>query len=189
MRIGAWQSVIAKVPYKMCIRDRDEDVFSDLKYIQVPTGIFHGKEDKICPFEMAGIMRENISNSQLFPFENAGQDVYKRQDYLRVPRKWDASSISRFMIGIGPVSSVFDIATFSLMWFVFGCNTAADPALVALFQAGWFVESLISQTLIIHLIRTPKIPFVQSRAALPVVLLTTVIMGIGILIPFTPRCV
>lgn len=121
----------------------------------------------------------NISQISI-PWDNMDED------YLRVPRKWDASSISRFMIGIGPVSSVFDIATFALMWFVFGCNTAADPALVALFQAGWFVESLISQTLIIHLIRTPKIPFVQSRAALPVVLLTTVIMGIGILIPFTP---
>ena len=107
-------------------------------------------------------------------------------EYLRVPRKWDASGIGRFMLCIGPVSSVFDIATFLLMWFVFGCNTAANPALVGLFNAGWFVESLISQTLIIHLIRTPKLPFVQSRAAAPVVALTTAIMAVGILIPFTP---
>ncbi|WP_444659834.1 magnesium-translocating P-type ATPase [Caproiciproducens sp. R2] len=107
-------------------------------------------------------------------------------DYLRVPRKWEASSIGKFMIFIGPVSSVFDIATYLLMWFVFGCNTASNPALVALFNAGWFVESLISQTLIVHLIRTPKLPFIQSRAASPVVLLTTVIMAIGVAIPFTP---
>ena len=107
-------------------------------------------------------------------------------EYLRMPRKWDASGIGRFMLCIGPVSSVFDIATFLLMWFVFGCNTAANPALVGLFNAGWFVESLISQTLIIHLIRTPKLPFVQSRAAVPVVALTTAIMAVGVLIPFTP---
>ena len=121
----------------------------------------------------------NISQISI-PWDNMDDD------YLRVPRKWDASSISKFMICIGPVSSVFDIATFLLMWYVFGCNTASNPALVALFNAGWFVESLISQTLIIHLIRTPKLPFVQSRAATPVVLLTTLIMAIGILIPFTP---
>jgi len=107
-------------------------------------------------------------------------------DYLRVPRKWDASSIGKFMIWIGPVSSVFDIATFVLLWNVFGFNSASDPMQVALFNTGWFIESLISQTLIIHLIRTPKIPFVQSRAAAPVVLLTTLIMAIGIMIPFLP---
>lgn len=121
----------------------------------------------------------NISQISI-PWDNMDDD------YLRVPRKWEASSIGKFMICIGPVSSVFDIATYLLMWFVFGCNTAANPALVALFNAGWFVESLISQTLIIHLIRTPKLPFIQSRAAAPVVLLTTVIMAIGIAIPFTP---
>ena len=121
----------------------------------------------------------NISQISI-PWDNMDED------YLRVPRKWEASSIGKFMICIGPVSSVFDIATYLLMWFVFGCNTAANPALVALFNAGWFVESLISQTLIIHLIRTPKLPFIQSRAAAPVVLLTTVIMAIGVAIPFTP---
>lgn len=120
----------------------------------------------------------NISQISI-PWDNMDDE------YLRVPRRWDASSISKFMIFIGPVSSVFDITTFLLMWNVFGCNTAANPALVALFNAGWFVESLISQTLIVHLIRTPKVPFLQSRAAAPVVLLTSVIMAIGALIPFT----
>lgn len=121
----------------------------------------------------------NISQISI-PWDNMDDE------YLRAPRKWDASSISKFMIFIGPVSSVFDIATFVLMWYVFGCNTASNPALVALFNAGWFVESLISQTLIVHLIRTPKVPFLQSRAATPVVLLTSVIIAIGALIPFTP---
>nr|WP_319488517.1 magnesium-translocating P-type ATPase [uncultured Caproiciproducens sp.] len=121
----------------------------------------------------------NISQISI-PWDNMDED------YLRVPRKWEASSIGKFMICIGPVSSVFDIATYLLMWYVFGCNTATNPALVALFNAGWFVESLISQTLIIHLIRTPKLPFIQSRAASPVVLLTSVIMAIGVVIPFTP---
>lgn len=120
----------------------------------------------------------NISQISI-PWDNMDDD------YLRVPRKWDASGIGKFMLWIGPVSSVFDITTYLVMWFVFGCNTASNPALVALFNAGWFIESLISQTLIIHLIRTPKIPFVQSRAAMPVVTLTTIIMAIGILIPFT----
>lgn len=120
----------------------------------------------------------NISQISI-PWDNMDEE------YLRVPRKWDASGIGKFMLYMGPVSSVFDITTFLLMWFVFGCNTASNPALVALFNAGWFVESLISQTLIIHLIRTPKIPFVQSRAAKPVVLLTTAIMALGIVIPFT----
>ncbi len=121
----------------------------------------------------------NISQISI-PWDNMDES------YLRLPRKWNAGGISKFMIWIGPVSSVFDIATFLLMWFVFGCINASDHSLVALFNSAWFVESLISQTLIIHLIRTPRIPFVQSRAAAPVVLLTTIIMAVGILIPFTP---
>ena len=120
----------------------------------------------------------NISQISI-PWDNMDED------YLCVPRKWDASGIGKFMLWIGPVSSVFDIATFGLMWFMFHCNTASNPALVALFNSGWFIESLLSQTLIIHLIRTPKIPFVQSRAATPVVLLTSIIMAVGIVLPFT----
>jgi Cation transport ATPase len=106
-------------------------------------------------------------------------------EYLKKPRQWDASGISRFMLWIGPTSSVFDITTYLLMWFVFGCNTASNSHLVALFNAGWFVESLMSQTLIVHLIRTKKIPFIQSRASKPVMLLTTAIIAVGVAIPFT----
>ncbi len=104
-------------------------------------------------------------------------------DYLRTPRKWEAGDIARFMVYVGPTSSVFDITTFCLMWFVFGAN---GPEHQSLFQSGWFVESLLSQTLIVHMIRTQKIPFIQSTAAPPVLILTAVIIAIGIFIPFSP---
>jgi P-type Mg2+ transporter len=104
-------------------------------------------------------------------------------DYLRTPRKWEAGDIARFMVYVGPTSSVFDITTFCLMWFVFGANS---PEHQSLFQSGWFVESLLSQTLIVHMIRTRKIPFIQSTAAPPVLILTAVIIAIGIFTPFSP---
>lgn len=103
-------------------------------------------------------------------------------DYLCKPRKWDASDLSRFMICVGPISSVFDIATYLVMWYVFGCNS---PENQVLFQSGWFVEGLLSQTLIVHMIRTRKIPFIQSCASWPVTGLTLLIMAVGIVIPFT----
>ncbi len=118
-------------------------------------------------------------------------------DFLKKPRKWDASSVSRFMIWIGPTSSVFDIVTYLLMYFVIcplvcGGQTyhqISDPSMQALyisvFQAGWFVESMWSQTLVIHMIRTPKIPFVQSRASMPVTLLTFMGIAVVTVIPFT----
>jgi Mg2+-importing ATPase len=105
------------------------------------------------------------------------------KDYLERPRKWEAGDIARFMLFVGPISSVFDITTFCLMWFVFGAN---NPEHQSLFQSGWFVESLLSQTLIVHMIRTRRIPFIQSAASPPVLILTGVVMAIGILIPFSP---
>jgi len=104
------------------------------------------------------------------------------EEYLAKPRKWDAGDIGRFMVRIGPVSSIFDLTTFALMWWVFGANSSAHQSL---FQTGWFIEGLLSQTLIVHLIRTRKIPFVQSIAAAPVMAMTLAIMGVGVLIPFT----
>ncbi|RDI98627.1 magnesium-translocating P-type ATPase [Dyella solisilvae] len=104
------------------------------------------------------------------------------EEYLRKPRKWDASDIGRFMVWIGPVSSIFDITTYWLLWHVFGANS---PEHQALFQTGWFVESLLTQTLIVHMIRTRKIPFVQSIAAAPVLALTTAVILIGLVLPFT----
>ena len=103
-------------------------------------------------------------------------------EFLKKPRKWDASDLSRFMIYVGPISSIFDIITYLVMWYVFSCNS---PEHQTLFQTGWFVEGLLSQTLIVHMIRTRKIPFIQSRATWPVMGLTFLIMAIGILIPFT----
>lgn len=102
-------------------------------------------------------------------------------EYLTVPRKWRAEDIRRFMIFIGPISSIFDIITFAVMWWVFKANT---PAHQSLFQSGWFIESLLTQTLIVHMIRTAKIPFVQSRAAWPVLAVTSAIMAFGVLLPY-----
>lgn len=104
------------------------------------------------------------------------------KEFLLKPRRWDSSDIARFMIFIGPISSIFDIATYLLMWYVFGCQS---PEAQTLFQSGWFIEGLLSQTLIVHMIRTRRIPFVQSNAAWPLMLMTFAIMAIGIAIPFT----
>jgi Mg2+-importing ATPase len=103
-------------------------------------------------------------------------------EYIETPRKWDSGSISKFMFYIGPISSIFDYATYAVMWFVFKANS---PAQQSLFQSGWFIEGLLSQTLIVHMIRTKKIPFIQSWATAPVLALTTAIMAVGIYIPFS----
>ena len=102
--------------------------------------------------------------------------------FLRRPRKWDTTGIARFMVWIGPISSIFDITTFLLLWFVL---QAKGPTGEATFQSGWFIESLLSQTLIIHMIRTEKVPFIQSRAAGPVLLLTSLVMAVGVYLPFS----
>ncbi len=105
------------------------------------------------------------------------------REFLLKPRKWDAGNIGRFMIWMGPTSSIFDITTFAVMWYVFAANS---PEMQSLFQSGWFVESLLSQTLVVHMLRTRKIPFIQSTAALPVLLTTGVVCVAGTLIPFSP---
>jgi Mg2+-importing ATPase len=105
------------------------------------------------------------------------------KEFLEKPQHWNPSDIGRFMVYFGPISSLFDISTFALMWFIFGANT---PAHQTLFQSGWFVEGLLSQTLIVHMIRTQKIPFIQSRAAWPLIGMTLVVMAVGIFIPMSP---
>ena len=118
--------------------------------------------------------------------------------YLKVPRRWEAKGIGRFMLWIGPISSLFDIATYLLLYFVL-CPLAtggqlytqlADPAAqalyVALFQTGWFVESMWTQTLVIHMLRTEKLPFARSRASVPVALLSLAGIALVTAIPFTP---
>ena len=120
------------------------------------------------------------------------------KEFLKIPRKWDASSIGKFMLWIGPTSSVFDITTYLLMYFII-CpavcggmlfHQLTDPAMqalyIAVFQAGWFVESMWTQTLVIHIIRTPKIPFIQSRASASLTLLTFTGIAIITALPFTP---
>src|SRR6202142_1067262 len=103
-------------------------------------------------------------------------------DFLKQPRKWDAGGIARFMVFIGPISSIFDIVTFLVMWNVFGANMVEKQSL---FQSGWFVVGLLTQTIIVHMIRTQHIPFIQSRAATPVILLTASIMAFGIYLPYS----
>jgi Mg2+-importing ATPase len=101
-------------------------------------------------------------------------------EYLESPRKWDISNIFKFMVFIGPISSAFDYATYGMMLYVF--DAWANPPL---FQTGWFVESLLTQTLIIHIIRTAKIPFFESRASPALVTTTVIICAIGMTLPFT----
>jgi len=120
------------------------------------------------------------------------------RNYLQLPRKWDSGSIGKFMLWIGPTSSLFDIATYALMYFLI-CpaftggvlfHNLTDPGLmvlyIAIFQAGWFVESIWTQTLVIHMLRTPKIPFIKSRASWPVAFLTAAGIAVATAIPFTP---
>ena len=105
------------------------------------------------------------------------------KEYLAKPRKWDAKNIGRFMIWIGPTSSIFDITTFALMWYVFSANSVE---MQTLFQSGWFIEGLLSQTLVVHMLRTRKIPFFQSTAAWPVLMMTAIVICLGIYVPFSP---
>jgi Mg2+-importing ATPase len=102
-------------------------------------------------------------------------------DWLTQPRKWTIGEIQRFIIFIGPISSIFDYATFFIMIYVF--NAWNNPAL---FQTGWFVESLFTQTLIIHVIRTNKIPFIQSRASWPLIFTSIIIVSVGAWLTISP---
>jgi Mg2+-importing ATPase len=99
------------------------------------------------------------------------------------PRPWHIGDIKKFVLSIGPISSIFDYTTFFVMLYVFGCW---DPARASLFQTGWFVESLITQTLIIHVIRTKKLPFIQGRASWQLTVTTIIVMGIAMWLPFSP---
>ena len=99
------------------------------------------------------------------------------------PRTWEIGAITRFILFVGPISSIFDYTTFFVMLFVFHCW---DPSKAPLFQTGWFVESLMTQTLIIHVIRTKKIPFLEGHASWALTVTTVLIMGIGMWLPYSP---
>ena len=127
------------------------------------------------------------------------------EEFIKLPKKWDASSIGKFMVWIGPTSSIFDFMTFAFMYFVFcphfvshgvtynnlASHFSGDElnrikvAYVAMFQAGWFVESMWSQSLVIHMIRTMKLPFIQSRASAPLTMLNFFGIIVITIIPFT----
>jgi Mg2+-importing ATPase len=146
-----------------------------------------------------------LSNNLLYDFsqvpiptDNVGAEQ------IAAPRPWHMGSIARFILFIGPISSVFDYTTYAMMWFLFRCNrlTLAAPAALAarfpattnpeqtyaaaLFHTGWFVESLMTQTLVIHVIRTNQVPFLQSRASWQLTMTTVVIMALGAYLPTSP---
>ena len=111
------------------------------------------------------------------PFDNVDEE------FLKNPQRWNPADLGRFMVFFGPLSSVFDLLTFTVLWFVFAANTVEHQTL---FQSGWFIEGLLSQTLIVHLIRTRKIPFLQSRAAWPLLIMGGAIAAAGIWLPMGP---
>jgi Mg2+-importing ATPase len=145
-----------------------------------------------------------LSNNLLYDFSQVPiptDNVGPQQ--IAKPRPWQMGEIARYIVFIGPISSIFDYTTYLLMWFVFKCGNvhlAAPPELAArfvgakvddcyaaaLFHTGWFVESLMTQTLIIHVIRTNLIPFIQSRASWQLTVTTLFIMGIGAYLPYSP---
>jgi len=110
------------------------------------------------------------------PFDNVDDEQ------IQQPQRWNPKDLGRFMLFFGPISSIFDILTFCLMWFVFHANT---PEHQTLFQSGWFVVGLLSQTLVVHMIRTRRVPFFQSRAAWPLMVMTALVMVLGIALPFS----
>jgi P-type Mg2+ transporter len=125
-----------------------------------------------------------LTQNLLYDFSQLGIPFDRvDEEYLLKPRRWKIDDIRRFMLFFGPVSSIFDYVTFAVLFFVFHANT---PARQSLFQTGWFVEGLLSQTLIVHMIRTRKIPFIQSSPSLPLALTTAGVMALGIAFPFLP---
>lgn len=125
-----------------------------------------------------------LTNNLLYDFSQVpipADDVDPEQ--IARPRPWSMNAISRFILLIGPCSSIFDYTTFFVMLYFFGCW---DPARAPLFQTGWFVESLVTQTLIIHIIRTNRIPFLESWASWPLIVTTAIIMFVGAWLPYSP---
>ena len=103
------------------------------------------------------------------------------EEYTKKPRKWDLTSVKHFMLIMGVTSSIFDLIVFSILWFVWGIR--ADQA--ARFQTIWFSYGIVSNLIGLHIIRTAKIPFLQSNASTMVYTFTIVISILAILVPFT----
>jgi Mg2+-importing ATPase len=125
-----------------------------------------------------------LTNNLLYDFSQTAIPTDTVDDeYLTTPRSWDIGHIAKFMLVLGPISSIFDYVTFGVMYYGFGITTEATSPL---FQTAWFLESIVSQTLIIHIIRTNRIPFLQSRASWPLIITSLLICGIGIWLPGSP---
>ncbi len=122
-------------------------------------------QNLLCDFSQIGI-----------PFDRVDKE------YLLSPRRWETGGIRRFMLLLGPLSSVFDLLCFAVLWWILRANT---PALAPLFQAGWFLFGTLSQILIVHMIRTGKLPFLQSRASAPLVASTLSVAIVAIVLVFT----
>ncbi len=134
-----------------------------------------------------------LVNNLLYDFSQTGiPSDNVDAELVEKPLKWNIANIKRFMIFIGPISSIFDYATYGLMWIVFGASSYLTASASnqshweSLFQTGWFVESLLTQTLIVHIIRTRKIPFFGSLASFPMIITTVLIMGIASWLPYSP---
>ena len=136
-----------------------------------------------------------LANNLLYDFSQTGIPTDRvDEELIEKPLRWNIDNIKRFMLFVGPISSIFDYATFALMWFFFACSAYSAPGtsalqqanLARLFQTGWFVESLLTQTLIVHIIRTRRIPFFGSCASLPMTLTTLAIMAVGVWLPYSP---
>ncbi len=122
-----------------------------------------------------------LTNNLLYDFSQTAIPTDRvDEEYLAVPRRWEIDNIFKFMLFIGPISSIFDFVTFFVLIRFYG--GWSNPSL---FQSGWFVESLLTQTLIIHIIRTPKLPFIESRASGALMAATALICAIGAALPFT----
>jgi P-type Mg2+ transporter len=122
-----------------------------------------------------------LTNNLLYDFSQTAIPTDNvDEEYLASPRKWDIGNIFKFMLCIGPISSIFDYATYGMMLYVF--DAWNNPGL---FQTGWFVESLLTQTFIIHIIRTARIPFIESHASPALIATTVIICGFGMTLPFT----
>lgn len=122
-------------------------------------------QNLLCDFSQLGI-----------PFDTVDPE------YLRKPRRWETRSIQRFMVLMGPLSSLFDVLCFAVMWWVMGAN---DPARAGLFHSGWFVFGTVSQVLVIHMIRTQRVPFIESRASWPLLLSSLLICVLAIFIGYS----
>ena len=136
-----------------------------------------------------------LTNNLLYDISQTGIPLDNVDpELIEKPRQWDIGFIRRFMIVIGPLSSIFDYATFFLMLYVFHCVLFGKPGTSPemsvyyerLFHTGWFVESLLTQTLIVHIIRTNRVPFFQSRASLPMTLATLLVMTAAVVLPYSP---